>query len=152
MNIASTVLAALFCASSALAVETPAVAQSAPPTVPEVSMTPLERQIVAKERAGLDALKSGNLELFGSLTADDAILVDAHGPATKAQVLKNVAEFTLTDYSMDNLQFLPLSESSGLIAYKISAKGVSHGKEFSAQAYVSSIWAQRGNQWLCLFS
>jgi hypothetical protein len=112
----------------------------------------LEQQVVAKEREGLDALKSGNVELFGNLTADDAVLVDAHGPATKAQVLKNVAEFTLSDYSMDNLQFVPLSPNSGLITYKISEKGVSHGKEFAAQAWVSSIWTHRGDKWLCVFS
>ena len=112
----------------------------------------LEQQLVAKEREGLDALKSGNVELFGNLTADDAVLVDAHGPATKAQVLKNVAEFTLSDYSMDNLQFVPLSPNSGLITYKISEKGVSHGKEFAAQAWVSSIWTHRGDKWLCVFS
>jgi hypothetical protein len=112
----------------------------------------LEQQVVAKEREGLDALKSGNVELFGNLAADDAVLVDAHGPATKAQVLKNVAEFTLSDYSMDNLQFVPLSPNSGLITYKISEKGVSHGKEFAAQAWVSSIWAHRGDKWLCVFS
>ena len=112
----------------------------------------LEQQVVAKEREGLDALKSGNVELFGNLTADDAVLVDAHGPATKAQVLKNVAEFTLSDYSMDNLQFVPLSPNSGLITYKISEKGVSHGKEFAAQAWVSSIWSHRGDKWLCVFS
>jgi len=40
----------------------------------------LEQQIVAKERAGLDALKIGNLEIFGNLTADDAVLVDAPRP------------------------------------------------------------------------
>jgi hypothetical protein len=112
----------------------------------------LEQQVVAKEREGLDALKSGNVELFGNLTADDAVLVDAHGPASKTQVLKNVAEFTLSDYSMDNLQFVPLSPNSGLITYKISEKGVSHGKEFAAQAWVSSIWSHRGDKWLCVFS
>jgi hypothetical protein len=67
-------------------------------------------------------------------------------------VLKNVAEFTLSDYSMDNLQFVPLSPNSGLITYKISEKGVSHGKEFAAQAWVSSIWSHRGDKWLCVFS
>lgn len=132
-----------------------AFAASALPFGPRIagpSDTSLEQQVVAKEREGLDALKSGNLELFGNLTADDAVLVDAHGPATKAQVLKNVAEFTLSDYSMDNLQFVPLSPNSGLITYKISEKGVSHGKECAAQAWVSSVWAQRGNKWLCVFS
>jgi|SRR5208282_6209268 len=114
--------------------------------------SPLQQQIVAKEREGLDALKAGDIDRFGILTADDAVLIDAHGPASKAQVMTNVAGFKLTDYSMDDVRFVPLSPKSGLISYKISEKGVSHGKEFAAQAYVSSIWEQRGSNWLCLFS
>jgi hypothetical protein len=114
--------------------------------------TSLEQQLVAKEREGLDALKAGKVELFGNLTAEDAVLVDAHGPANKAQVLRNVAGFRLTDYSIEDVKFLSLSTRSGLITYKISEKGVSHDKEFAAQAYVSSIWTQRGSDWVCLFS
>lgn len=116
------------------------------------SANSLEVQIVSKEREGLDALKAGNVELFGNLTADDAVLVDAHGPASKAQVLKNVAGFRLTDYSMDDIRFVPLSATSGLIVYTISEKGVSHGKDFAVQAHISSIWTERGGKWLCLFS
>jgi hypothetical protein len=47
----------------------------------------LQQQIVDKEREGLDALKAGDVERFGNLTADEAIMVDAQGPASKAQVL-----------------------------------------------------------------
>lgn len=111
----------------------------------------LEQQIVSHEREGLDALKVGDVDRFGNLTAEDAVL-DAHGPATKAQVIKNVAGFRLTDYTMDDIRFLPLSATSGLIAYKISEKGVSHEREFVVQAYVSSIWTERGGKWVCLFS
>lgn len=112
----------------------------------------LEEKVIAKEREGLDALKSGNLELFGDLTAEDAVLVDAHGPASKAQVLQNVSAFKLTDYSMEGMEFRSLSAESGLISYKISEKGISHGKEFMAQAYVSSIWSERSGKWVCVFS
>ena len=112
----------------------------------------IEQQIVSKEREGLDALKTGDLERFGNLTADEAVMVDAQGPATKAQVLKNVAGFTLTEYSMEDVRFVPVSTSTGLITYKLTEKGASHGKEFAAQAYVSSIWTKRGTKWVCLFS
>jgi hypothetical protein len=112
----------------------------------------LEQQIVAKEREGLDALKAGNLERFANLTADDGVFVDAQGPASKATVVKNVAGFTLSEYSMENIQFVPIAANSGLITYKIYEKGASHGKEFAAQAYVSSIWMERGKEWVCLFS
>jgi hypothetical protein len=129
-----------------------AAAQAADSHAANASPSSLQQQIVAKEREGLDALKAGNLEQFANLTADDAVLVDAQGPASKAQVMKNVAGFNLTDYSMDDVRFVPLSPASGLIVYKISEKGISHGKEFSAQAYISSIWAQRESKWVCLFS
>ena len=112
----------------------------------------MEHQIVAKEREGLEALKTGNLDQFGNLTADDAVFVDAMGPASKAQVLKNVAGFTLTDYSMEDMRFVAVSSKAGLISYKIHEKGVSHGKDFTAQTYVSSLWEKRGGKWVCLFS
>jgi hypothetical protein len=153
MNKVSALLVVVISIFAALLLARPKTSAAAHPFASRnASDISLEQQVVAKEREGLDALKSGNVELFGNLTADDAVLVDAHGPATKAQVLKNVAEFTLSDYSMDNLQFVPLSPNSGLITYKISEKGVSHGKEFAAQAWVSSIWSHRGDKWLCVFS
>jgi hypothetical protein len=112
----------------------------------------LEQQIVSKEREGLDALKTGNVELFGNLTAEDAVFVDAHGPASKAEVLKHVAGFKLVDYSMDDVRFVRLSAKSGLITYKINEKGFSHGREFSALVYVSALWTKRGSKWVCVFS
>jgi len=112
----------------------------------------LEQQIVAKEKEGLDALKSGHLELFGNLTAEDAVFVDAAGPADKALVMSHVGGFRLTEYAMEDVRFVPVSATAGLISYKITEKGVSHGHEFSAQVYVSSLWAEREHQWVCLFS
>jgi hypothetical protein len=112
----------------------------------------LEQQIVSKEREAVDALKAGNVELFGSLLADDAVLVDSHGPATKAQVLQNVAGFRISEYSMEDVRFVPVSDKSGLITYKFTESGTSHGKEFSATVYVSTLYAQRGGKWVSLFS
>src|ERR1700690_3291642 len=108
----------------------------------------MEQQIVTKEREGLDALRAGNVQRFADLTAEDGIFIDAQGPASKAQVVKNVAAFTLSEYSMDDLKFVALSKDSGLITYKIHEKGISHGKEFDAHAYVSSIWTKKGKNWL----
>jgi hypothetical protein len=112
----------------------------------------LMSQIVAKERQGLDALKSGDLAAFAGLTADEAVFIDPHGAATKAQVMKNVAEFRLQDYSIEDVKLVPLSDKSGLIAYRLTESGVSHGRQFKAKAYISAVWAERGGNWVCLFS
>jgi hypothetical protein len=156
MKTVSTLIIVATIIISSLLLEAPAIsaaaAQSPDSHGAQAQPSQLEQQIISKEREGLDALKAGNLEQFANLTADDAVLVDAQGPATKAQVMKNVAGFNLTDYSMEDFRFVPLSPASGLIVYKITEKGVSHGKEFSAQAYISSVWAQREGKWVCLFS
>jgi hypothetical protein len=112
----------------------------------------MQQQIVAKEREGLEALKAGNLELFADLTAEDAVFVDPQGPATKAQVMKNVQNFRLVDYSMQDVKFVFISLTSGLISYKATEKGTSRGREFTAVVYVSSVWTLREGKWVCQFS
>jgi hypothetical protein len=112
----------------------------------------LFQKIVAKERQGLDSLKAGNYQEFAGLTADDAVLVDNHGPADKAQVVHNVSEFRLTDYQMSDIKFVRVSATSGLIVYTMTETGTSHGKEFTAHVYVSSLWAERRGKWVCVFS
>lgn len=127
-----------------------AAAQSA--TAPSSDDGALKDQIVAKEREGLDTLKRGDLAHFGELTAEDAVFVDAMGPATKAEVQEHTAGFRLTDYTMEDVRFVRTGERSGLISYKITEKGNSHGHDFVVQVYVSSAWAERDGKWVCLFS
>jgi hypothetical protein len=112
----------------------------------------LRNTVPAKERQGLDCLKTGNLAGFAALTAEDAVFVDAHGAAGKAQVIKHTSAFKLDDYTIEDVGFLALSRKPGSITYTITECGASHGKPFKAKAYVSSIWEERKGQWLCLFS
>lgn len=112
----------------------------------------MREQIISKEREGMDALKTGNLTLFANLTADDAVFVDDHGISGKTEVVQNTAQFKLTDYRMDNVKFLAISANSGLISYEMLEKGTSHGKDFSAHVFVSSVWIERADKWYCLFS
>jgi hypothetical protein len=122
---------------------------TAPTRAPSASLVGV---IVAKEREGLDALKVGDLAAFSKLTADDAVFVDSQGVASKAEVMKNVAGFRLEDYTIEDVRLVPLSSTSGLIAYKITEKGNSHGREFFSKAYVSALWTKRDGQWVCVFS
>jgi len=121
-------------------------------SIPATPTDALQEQIVAHERAGLDALKTGDVAIFGASTADDAIFVDAHGPATKAEVMEHTAEFRLHDYTMADVRFVKLSPDSGLIVYMLIESGSSHGKDFTARDHVSSLWLKRDGKWLCEFS
>ncbi|HXO87209.1 MAG TPA: nuclear transport factor 2 family protein [Candidatus Acidoferrales bacterium] len=112
----------------------------------------LQKQIAERESQGLDDLKSGNYDDFASLTADDAIFMDSHGSAMKAQVMENTTNFRLSSYTMTDVKLVRVSDSSGVLLYQLNEAGTSHGKDFTAKVNVSSLWAKRGGKWFCLFS
>ena len=112
----------------------------------------LQDKVVGKERQGLEALKDGKVQEFAELTADEAVFLDDHGSATKAEVVQHVGNFKLIDFSMDEIKFVPLSDRAGVVAYKLTEKGSSHGREFNAVVYASAVWTERNGKWLCLFS
>jgi len=118
----------------------------------ELSADALRDQIVAQERAGLDVLKTGELAPFNASIAEEAVFVDAHGPATKAEVVEHTKAFRLHDFAMTDVRFVRLGAESGLIVYSLTESGESHGHEFSARVYVSSAWEKRNGKWRCLFS
>lgn len=142
------------CADLLLAAPTYAAAEPEKPNAlyAESSGDTLKQPILSKEREELECLKTGDLKHFGELLADDAIFVDDHGPVSKSEIVEHTAEFRLTEYTIDDVKFVPLSTTSGLISYKIRERGNSHSKEFTAQVYVSALWEERGGKMVCVFS
>jgi ketosteroid isomerase-like protein len=112
----------------------------------------LREEIVAQERAGLEALKIGDIAAFGDSMAEDAVFVDTSGLAGKAQVVKNVGGFRLREFTMTDIRFVPLSADTGLVVYTLEESGTTHGKEFSARVHVASVWSKHSGKWLCEFS
>ena len=112
----------------------------------------IQQRIVSKEREELDALKSGDLDAFAALLAEEAVFLNSRGPSPKADVVKHIADFKLLDYSIDDVRFVPVGPRTGLIVYKLTQKGASHGREFSGQANISALWTERDGKWVCLFS
>ena len=112
----------------------------------------LQGTILAKEREELDCLRSGDMAKFAGLLAEDAVFVDSHGSAGKAEVVRNTAEVRLLSFEMEDVRFVPLSGKSGLLIYRLSETGTSHGKPFSAKVHASAIWVERDGKWLCVFS
>jgi ketosteroid isomerase-like protein len=121
-------------------------------TRPSADEEALRQQILSKEREELEAVKRGDSAAFANLIADDAVFVDPRGSAGKAEVVKNTADFKLIEYSMEDIKFVPVSATSGVVAYKLTEKGVAHGHEFSGQVHASALWLQRDGKWVCAFS
>ena len=134
----------------ALTASWPMIAAQAGKTT--VAKQSLQERIVLKERQELDMLKSGNTQEFASLIADEAVFVDPRGTASKAEVVAHVTDFKLLEYTMEEIQFVPLSARSGVIAYKLVEKASAHGREFAVTAYASAVWTERNGKLVCVFS
>jgi len=112
----------------------------------------LQAQVLDSERRELDCLKTGDYGQFAGVLAPNAVFVDSHGSAYKEVIVSNTRNVRLSEYSMDDVKFLPLSATSGMIVYKLTEKGTSHGKEFSAKVNVAALWINNNGKWVCIFS
>jgi ketosteroid isomerase-like protein len=108
-------------------------------------------EIIALERASLDALKSGDLAAFGNMLSDDALIVDAHGSVSKPEELKRFAAIRLKDYTMTGVRFVPVSAEGGLVTYMLTGTGTAQGKEVAVHEQISAVWERNGRDWLCVF-
>jgi ketosteroid isomerase-like protein len=123
-----------------------------PPQMPGGGGDVFRDEIIANERARLDALKSGNPAALADSISDDAIFVDQQGRATKPEVAKNYAALQLKDYTVADLRFVPVSADGGLVSYTLDATGTRNGSDFTRRLYVSSVWVRSGRQWVCVFN
>lgn len=112
----------------------------------------LQEQVVAKEREELSALKAGNYTKFADLIAADAVFVDPRGTASKSEVVEHVKDFKLLDFTMEDIRFVKLSATSGVVAYRLTQKGSANGHEFTSQVWASAVWVQRDGKWQTVFS
>jgi hypothetical protein len=108
--------------------------------------------VTAHESAGMKALIAGDTASFNASIADDAIFVDSHGPATKAEVVSHTGDFHLRDFSMADVRVVSLAPEAALIVYTLTESGTSHAHDFSAHVHISSVWRKQGPKWLCAFS
>jgi ketosteroid isomerase-like protein len=109
-------------------------------------------EIVAQERAGLEALKSGDVAKVGAAMTDDAVFVDANGILRKPELLKLLGDVKLKDYTMSDVRFVPVSPDNGAVSYTLTESGTRQGHAFSAKVFVSSVWVRNGRQFQCVFS
>ena len=53
---------------------------------------------------------------------------------------------------MEDIRFVKLSATSGVVAYRLTQKGSANGHEFTSQVWASAVWVQRDGKWQTVFS
>jgi hypothetical protein len=111
----------------------------------------LEEKIVVLEKQVEEALKKKDWETFDSLLVEDCMVVGSDGFQRKPEMLQDLkANFSLSDFSMADVNVVAVNKDVALITYKAMGKGSYKGEDWSVQAYVSSVWVKRGGKWLTI--
>jgi len=95
----------------------------------------------AYDRGDVDALK----EL---MTEDHVTTLSYARFSSRADQLKVLTEFKLTEYRIEGLKVKPLTRDVALATYQATIRGTYKGKEVPSSVQVSEIWIKRDGKWL----
>jgi hypothetical protein len=108
-------------------------------------------EIIGHERAELEALKNGDMATVGAALTDDSLFVNSSGILRKPELLKQLGDVKLKEYTMSDVRLVPVSPDNAVVSYTLTESGTRQGKAFSAKMFVSSAWVRNGRQFQCVF-
>ena len=101
------------------------------------------------EKAALEAFKTHDKEAYAKLCCEELYEITSDGTINTLQAeLKELDDYVLGEYKMDDIVVTILSDTVALIRYKILAKWTYKGKELPAENMLASaVWIKRGGDW-----
>jgi hypothetical protein len=114
---------------------------------------PPDSFFVAREKEVWEALKNKDKPAATRLVADDFVEMYDYGFFTKSQWVKQIDEqYTIGDYTIEDVKLLRASPTAALLLYKSTCKGTGEWADFCSRSrYISDLWVERDGQWLALF-
>lgn len=113
------------------------------------SAAPSEAEIIAKEKAVWDTLKTKDYAAFGNALANDYIEITDGGVFDKAAILADVKDFTLSDTTFSDWKMLPIDNDAVMITYTLNLKGSFKGEDVPPGPYrAAAAWVNRDGKWL----
>ena len=114
----------------------------------------LERQLLAREKSYWNAIMSKDTATVERLSDDPCLVVGAQGVGEIGRTaMKNMLEgasYELNSYTLDDVHFRHLGDDVVALAYKVNEDLTVDGKPVKLQAFDSSVWMKRGDEWVCV--
>jgi hypothetical protein len=109
----------------------------------------IERQIIANERAILDAAGKGDVKTFHSMVPPDAVVVAPSGP-----IKVNSPEFDkmltkIQTWNIDGSQFYWIGEATVVHMFRWTGTPMPGGKPISP-SWNSTIWTNKSGKWVAV--
>ena len=117
-----------------------------------MATTTMEKELLALEREYWDSMITKDPTVATRLTADESIVVGAHGVGTVTS--KNIGSMVQTDdwklkrYEFSDVACLPIDDNNAIIAYRVKEELEVDGKPVSFTAHDATVWTKRKGKWV----
>jgi hypothetical protein len=102
-----------------------------------------------KIKAEWEALKNKDKKAYGDLLADDfqGVEVDGKGERTRSQVINEVAEENVYNYTLWGFKLIPLGPDAAFVMYEVTMQFPPRSVVRYSRVYISELWVKRGGEW-----
>ena len=112
----------------------------------------IEGQLIAKEKAIVDAQKKRDFAAVEAVLADDFREIGSSGRLfSKSDILDGIKESQIVDCSFEEFRFLPVDSTCVIVTYVTTATRIQQGREQTYRAYRSSTWVEQDGMWRMIF-
>jgi hypothetical protein len=110
-----------------------------------------QNQIVANEKAVMDAIGKKNPKVFHSYVAPDSYALNGQGLAKAADFDQMMSQCTYASWGLSDSTFYWVNESTVVHIYKWTGTGSCAGQSVPGAIWSSTVWANKGGKWLAAF-
>jgi hypothetical protein len=103
----------------------------------------------SKIRAEWEAIRNKDKKAYADLLADDfeGVEVDNKGERTKPQVVNELAESNLFQYTLWGFKLIPAGPDGALAIYEVNMQFPPKSAVRFSRVYVSALWLKRAGEW-----
>jgi hypothetical protein len=109
--------------------------------------------LVAREQASWDLAIHHDTAAYTALHAPEFIAVGPTGVTDRRTAESSALDTNVhfAHYALTDFHVARIAARTALVTYRVRASGLDHGKPFTLDSYVSSLWSKHGDTWLNLF-
>jgi hypothetical protein len=113
---------------------------------------PSEADMIVKEKAVWETLKTKDYAAFGNMLTSDYVEVTDEGVLDKAGIVADVKDFIPTDVTTSDWKMLPIDNDAVILTYKLTVKATYKGKDIPPGPYrTAAAWVNRDGKWLAFY-
>ena len=113
---------------------------------------PSEADIIAKEKAGWDAIKKKDWDALGKLLASDFTDVEDDGVYDKAGSIASLKDFDLSDITYSDWKMLTIDKDAVILTYNLNPKATVKSQAIPPGPYhAAAAYVNRDGEWLGIY-